>query len=183
MRRKFHLGLLAVLLTIAPVLGPASAQEHGPMNVRAPELKGIEEWLNSKRLELKDLKGKVVVLHFWTFGCINCYHNLPSYAGWQKDFGEKGVTIIGVHTPETAGEKQIEAVRTKVKDYEIKYPVAVDSGGKTWSAWNNRFWPCIYLIDKKGKVRYKWEGELGWNNAKGDEIMRKKIEQLLDEKE
>src|SRR5580700_3206448 len=170
MRREIHVGLLAVLLSVAPTVArPAVAQEHGAMNVRAPELKGIEEWINTKPLALKDLKGQVVVLHFWTFGCINCYHNLPSYASWQKDFGDKGVTIIGVHTPETDGEKQIEAVRTKVKDYDIKYAVAVDSGGKSWAAWGNRWWPCIYLIDKKGKVRYKWEGELKWNNAKGDE--------------
>jgi len=88
-----------------------------------------------------------------------------------------------VHTPETEGEKNIEAVRKKVKENGIKYPVAVDSTGKTWAAWGNRYWPSIYLIDKKGNVRYRWDGELNWNKTKGEEIMRKNIEELLTEKE
>jgi hypothetical protein len=92
------------------------------------------------------------------------------------------VTVIGVHTPETQGEKKIEAVRKKVKDNEIKYAIAVDSQGKTWAAWGNRWWPSIYLIDKKGNVRYRWDGELNVNKVKGEEIMRNKIKELLAEK-
>jgi hypothetical protein len=92
------------------------------------------------------------------------------------------VTVIGVHTPETAGEKNIEAVRKKVKDSGMKYPVAVDSQGKTWAAWGNRWWPSIYLIDKKGNVRHRWDGELNWNKVKGEEIMCQKIQELLAEK-
>ena len=95
---------------------------------------------------------------------------------------DKGVTIIGIHTPETDGEKRIAAVRKKVKDNEMKYAVAVDSAGKTWAKWGNQFWPSIYLIDKKGNVRYRWDGELNWNKVKGEEIMRQKIKELLAEK-
>ena len=95
---------------------------------------------------------------------------------------DKGVTIIGIHTPETDGEKSLAAVRKKVKDNEMKYAVAVDSAGKTWAEWGNQFWPSIYLIDKKGNVRYRWDGELNWNNIKGEEVMRKKIKELLAER-
>jgi hypothetical protein len=92
------------------------------------------------------------------------------------------VTVIGVHTPETEGEENIEAVRKKVKDNGIKYAVAVDSQGKTWAAWGNRWWPSIYLIDKKGNVRYHWDGELNGNKVKGEEIMRQKIKEMVAEK-
>ena len=91
------------------------------------------------------------------------------------------MTVIGVHTPETEGEKNIEAVRKEVKDNGMKYAVAVDSQGKTWAAWGNRWWLSIYLIDKKGNVRHRWDGELNWKKVKGEEIMRRKIKELLAE--
>ena len=174
--------ILSILFVVASGRG-AVAQEPAAMRVPAPELRGISEWINSKPVELKDLKGKVVVLHFWTFGCINCVHNLPHYAKWHEDFAEKGMTVIGIHTPETAAEKKIDTVRKKVVSKEIKYAVAVDGSAKTWAAWGNLMWPCIYLIDKKGDVRYRWDGELNWKNIKGEAVMRKKIEELLAESE
>jgi hypothetical protein len=93
------------------------------------------------------------------------------------------VTVIGVHTPETNEEKKVEKVRKKVKDSGMKYPVAVDGSYKTWQAWGNRYWPSVYLIDKKGHVRYRWDGELNWQETKGEKIMREKIKELLAEKE
>ena len=93
----------------------------------------------------------------------------------------KGLTILGVHTPETKGEAKIESVRQKVKENNMTYAIAVDGAAKTWQAWGNRYWPSIYLIDKQGFVRYRWDGELNWQNIKGEEIMRKKIEELLAE--
>jgi AhpC/TSA family len=93
------------------------------------------------------------------------------------------LTVIGVHTPETDEEKEIDKVRKKVKDNDMKYPVAVDGKALTWQAWGNQFWPSVYLIDKKGDVRYRWDGELNWKETKGETIMRKKIEELLAEKE
>jgi peroxiredoxin len=161
----------------------ASAQQPVAMKIPAPELKGIDEWINSKPTSLKDLRGKVVVLHFWAFGWINCIRNYPWYTGWHEDFAEKGLVVLGVHTPETEQEKKIEKVRQKVKDNGMKYPIAVDGAGKTWQAWDNRWWPSVYLIDKQGNVRYRWDGELNWKETKGEEIMRKKIEELLAEKE
>jgi predicted transcriptional regulator len=93
------------------------------------------------------------------------------------------VTIIGVHTPETEGEGDLEKVKKKVKDNKIAWSVAVDPKSKTWKAWDNQYWPCVYLVDKKGKVRYRWEGELNYGGVKGEKIMREKIEELLAEKE
>ena len=139
---------------------PMSAQEVVAMKVAAPELKGIDDWVNSNPFTLKDQKGKVVILHFWTFGCINCIHNYPAYAAWHKDFSEKGVTVLGVHTPEFDGEKVVDKIKAKVKDNKIEYPIAIDNGRKTWQAWENQFWPAVYLIDKRGDVRFRWYGEL-----------------------
>ena len=93
------------------------------------------------------------------------------------------MTVIGIHTPETAAEHKIDQVRRKVKDNDMKYPIVVDSAGKNWAAWDNRFWPSTYLVDKKGNVRFRWDGELNFNGVKGEQIMRKKIEGLLVEKE
>jgi hypothetical protein len=92
------------------------------------------------------------------------------------------VTVIGIHTPETEGEGRIEQVRKKVKANDMQYPIAVDRDAKTWKAWGNQLWPSVYLIDKKGNVRYRWDGELNWKETKGEGIMRKKIEELLAEK-
>ncbi len=148
----------------------------------APKLEGISGWQNSKEIKLADLRGKVVVLHFWTFGCVNCQHNLPIYNAWQRDFAAKGVQIIGVHTPETDAEQEAGNVAEQMKKRGIEYPVAIDGEKKTWNAFANRYWPTIYLIDKHGIVRVRWEGELEINDAHGDKIMREKIEQLLAQK-
>jgi hypothetical protein len=113
---------------------------------------------------------------------MNCIHNYPWYAGWDQEFSRKGAVIIGVHTPETEEEARIERVRSKVKDNGMRYPIAVDGSKKIWKAWENQFWPSIYLIDKMGNVRYHWDGVLKWNETRGERIMRKKIEDLLAEK-
>jgi peroxiredoxin len=159
---------------------PSTKIEDVP--VPAPALTGIKAWENSSGLTLADLKGKVVVLHFWTFGCVNCQRNLPVYNRWQKDFAAKGIVILGVHTPETEDETKKENVAEQVKKREIKYPVAVDTEGASWRAYGNRYWPAIYLIDRRGKIRFRWDGELESNNAHGDFIIRKKIDALLAEK-
>ena len=110
----------------------------------------------------------MVVLHFWTFGCENCQHNYPALKAWHEKYAEKGVTIIGVHTPETAREARIENVRSSVEESGLKYPIVFDKDARTWKAWGNRWWPSTYLIDKEGFVRYRWDGEFNWKNAKGE---------------
>src|SRR4029077_7551001 len=124
-------------------------------------------------LNLSELHGRVVVLHFWTFGCINCQHNFPSLKACQDEFSKKGGTIIGVHTPETARERNIDNVRRSVADNGLKYPIVFDKEGKIWKAWGNRWWPSTYLIDKQGFVRYRWDGELNWKKTKGEPVMRR----------
>lgn len=169
------------------VLMACSARGDQPatFKAKAPELeeRPQAEWINSKPLKLSELRGQVVVLHFWTFGCSNCQHNYPTLKSWQEQFADKGVTIIGVHTPETAREAKIENVRSSARKAGLKYPIVFDKGGRTWKTWDNRWWPSTYLIDKQGYVRYRWDGEFKWNNTHGDSIMRGKIEELLAEPE
>lgn len=171
----------ASAICVALVANALTAGEPKSLEQKAPKLSGITQWINSKPLALKDLRGKVVVLHFWTFGCINCRHNLPYYNRWQVDFEKDDVQIIGVHTPETAGEADEKNVRTHVGELGIKYPVAIDNDSTTWKAYRNRYWPSIYLIDKQGQVRYRWDGELEYQDAGGDRLMRTKIKALLAE--
>ena len=148
---------------------------------RAPELTAVDEWINSEPLELGKLKGKVVAVHFWAFGCINCVRNLPHYQSWQQKYADQGLVIIGLHTPETKAERVVDAVRAKVAANGMQYPVAIDGQAANWKAWSNRWWPSVYLIDKQGYVRYWWYGELNWQGNAGEEHMRGKIEALLSE--
>lgn len=148
----------------------------------APELRDVTAWINSKPLTLKELRGKVVVVHFWAFGCINCIRNLPHYQGWQQKFANDGVVIIGIQTPETESERKLENLQRNVIERQIEYPVVFDGASENWKAWGNNMWPSVYLIDKQGRVRNWWYGELNWEGAKGEEFMRKRIEELLSEK-
>ncbi|MBX9579040.1 MAG: redoxin domain-containing protein [Gemmataceae bacterium] len=148
------LGIWAVLCT-APAGG---ADRPTP----APEFDGVTGWVNTKPLKLSDQKGKVVVLHFWTNGCINCVHNYPHYRAWQDRYkDDKGLLLVGVHTPEFDAEKDVDRIKERMAKNKLTFAVAVDNDGATWKAWRNRYWPCVYLVDKAGTVRHPWEGELG----------------------
>ncbi len=149
---------------------------------RAPELEDIAAWINTEALKLDDLRGKVVALHFYAFGCINCVRNFPHYKAWHRDYADKGLVVLGVHTPETAAERDVAAVRRRAAEAGLAFPIAVDARGKTWTAWANRMWPSVYLIDKQGHVRRWWYGELNWKGAQGEKLLRAKIEELLAEK-
>ncbi|MGO8926367.1 MAG: redoxin domain-containing protein [Limisphaerales bacterium] len=173
------LGLLGS--AAAPLFAGEPSQPSA--SVAAPELTG-DAWLNvpeGSRLSLASRKGKVTILHFWTFDCINCKHNLPAYDRWQKRFAAKDVLVIGVHTPETAAERNLANVARKVKELGISYPVLVDSDHENWRRWQQRMWPTVYLIDKQGRVRYGWEGELEYQGAGGEAKMIGLIEALLKE--
>jgi thiol-disulfide isomerase/thioredoxin len=148
---------------------------------QAPELVGVEAWINSPPLTLEKLRGKVVVVHFWAFNCINCIRNLPHYQAWHEKFPGRELTIIGLHTPETAAERQLSQLEENVRERGIEYPVAFDLAAENWKAWANNLWPSVYLIDRKGQVRSWWYGELNWQGAKGEESMRGNIEKLLAE--
>ncbi len=162
----------------------ASAQQPVVIDAVPPELVG-GPWLNSdqgKPITLASRKGKVTVVEFWTFGCINCQRNLPAYARWQKRFASKDVLIIGIHTPETDEEKVADNVTRRVKRLGITYPILLDQKGENWGRWSQYWWPTVYLIDKKGHARYRWEGELDYEHAGGEQMMARRIEDLLTEK-
>lgn len=149
--------------------------------VKAPELRDVETWINSPPLALANLRGKVVLVEFWTFACINCIHNLPHYRNWYASLPRDRVVQIGIHTPETAAEHDLERVRQAVREKGLAYPIAVDNQRANWVAWGNNVWPSLYLVDKQGYVRYWWYGELNWQGATGDQQMLGKIYQLLAE--
>ena len=119
------------------------------------------------------------MVHFWTNGCINCVHNYAYYQKWMEQYKDrKDFQMIGVHTPEFDGEKNIDRLRERIKKNKLTFAVAVDNSSATWKAWNNEFWPCIYLVDKSGNIREKWAGEL---REKEFQLMTERIDALLKE--
>ena len=136
-------------------LGAAGLQDYGP----APELNN-KVWLNvSHPLHLADLRGKVVLLEMWTFDCINCQHVMPSLKAWYQKYTGQGLVIIGNHYPEFANEANLDNLKQAIQRFQIPYAVAQDNDGATWNAYENRYWPTLYLIDKKGHIRYLQIGE------------------------
>jgi thiol-disulfide isomerase/thioredoxin len=177
---SFILGGAALLLL--PKASPVSAQKT--LNEPAPELVGTS-WLNTpdgKPLTLASRRGKVTIVHFWTFGCINCKRNLPSYERWQRRYRKYDVEIIGVHTPETPGERSEATVAAQVKKLGITYPILIDSKSENWKRWRQEWWPTVYLIDKAGRVRYGWAGELDYKGASGEAKMIRLIDALRKER-
>jgi thiol-disulfide isomerase/thioredoxin len=168
--------LAGLLVTTAWAQNPQSGK------LAAPEFEGVTEWVNSEPLKLANLRGKVVLVHFWAFGCSNCIHDHDKYLRWNEQFSKRGVVLVGIHTPETSAEHEVENVKRKVAEVGFKHPIVIDNDAALWKAWRNRLWPSMYLIDKNGDARYAWEGELTWEGAKGPEIMTQKIEELLAEK-
>ena len=125
----------------------------------APELNGLQSWINSDGESIAKLKGKVVLIDFWTYSCINCIRTQPYLNSWYEKYKDNGLVIIGVHAPEFAFERVADNVKKAVIDAKIKYPVGLDNDYTTWKAYNNQYWPAKYLIDKEGKVRYTHFGE------------------------
>jgi len=142
---------------------------------RAKNFAGINAWLNSQPLSIKQLQGKVVLVDFWTYSCINCIRTLPYLTAWDVKYRDDGLVIIGVHTPEFAFEKKQENVAAALEKYGIEYSVALDNDRKTWNAYQNHYWPHKYLIDKEGYIRYDHIGEGGYDETE------KKIKELLAE--
>jgi thiol-disulfide isomerase/thioredoxin len=140
----------------------------------APEI-AHGDWLNSKPLTLSELRGRVVLLEFWTFGCHNCRNTLPAVKAWHKKFANERFTVIGVHSPEFEYEKKLENVKRRTVDLGVEYPVVTDNRFETWTAYHQRYWPVMYLIDKKGRIRYVSIGEGAYDETE------KEIERLLRE--
>ena len=148
---------------------------------KAPPLVDSGAWLNSEPLTPEKLAGKVIVVHFYAFSCSNCIRNYPTYVAWQERFRDRDVVIVGVHTPETATEEDVDRVREKAEEAGFRFPVLVDRTKATWDAWGNSMWPSVYLIDKRGFLRHFWPGELKWRGATGDAWIQDRIEELLAE--
>ncbi|AOE60441.1 cytochrome c biogenesis protein DipZ [Pseudomonas corrugata] len=143
------------------VISKASANPMPNLEAQGamPSLDGAVQWLNSPPLDSEALKGKVVLVDFWTYDCINCQHTLPHVNDWAKKYEKDGLVVIGVHTPEYGYEKIIDNVRQQVRKLDINYPVAIDNQYAIWRAFNNQYWPAHYFIDAKGQVRYSHFGE------------------------
>ncbi|QAX85768.1 cytochrome C biogenesis protein [Pseudomonas sp. DTU12.3] len=124
-----------------------------------PPLSGAVQWLNSPELSAQSLRGKVVLVDFWTYDCINCQHTLPYVKDWAQKYQKDGLVVIGVHTPEYGYERIIDNVRDQVAKLGITYPVAIDNNYAIWRSFDNQYWPAHYLIDAKGQVRYSHFGE------------------------
>lgn len=125
----------------------------------APELTNVNGYINSEPITLADLRGKVVLVDFWTYSCINCIRTIPYLNAWHEKYADNGLVIVGVHTPEFEFEKDYNNVKAAVEKFDIKYPVAQDNEKGTWEAYENRYWPRKYLIDNEGYVRYDHIGE------------------------
>ncbi|MBB3238313.1 cytochrome c biogenesis protein CcdA/thiol-disulfide isomerase/thioredoxin [Phyllobacterium endophyticum] len=150
-------------------------QSDLPVEGLFPSLDGAVEWLNSPPLSVEQLRGKVVLVDFWTFACINCIHTVPYVRAWAEKYKDQGLVVIGVHAPEFAFERKIDNVKKAISDFKIGYPVAVDNNFEIWKAFENSYWPAHYFIDAKGQIRYHHFGE-------GDyEQSEKVIQDLLAE--
>ena len=159
---------LAVWLSLQPV----DAMTGRP----APDITN-PTWLNSAPLRMTDLRGKVVMVEFWTFGCYNCRNVEPYVKQWYQQYKDQGFIVIGVHSPEFAHEREIENVKRYLKEHDISFPVPIDNEFSTWNRYGNRYWPAMYLIDKRGIIRYVKIGEGGYSETE------RQIQTLLTEPE
>ncbi|MDN5780882.1 MAG: thioredoxin family protein [Luteimonas sp.] len=153
----------------AGAASPAAEPEH-----LAPEFTGINHWINSEPLRMADLRGKVVLVEFWTYSCINCIHVMPYVKQWHERYHGQGLVVVGVHTPEYGYERSVGNVEAAVKRFGIRYAVAQDNGYRTWNAYGNRYWPALYLVDQDGRVVYRHFGEGDYARTEAT------IRQLLD---
>jgi thiol-disulfide isomerase/thioredoxin len=142
----------------------------------APEFKGINHLINSTPLAMAQLRGKVVLVEFWTYDCINCIHVLPHVKQWHERYKDQGLVVVGVHTPEYGHEKILGNLQSAVKRFGIGYPVAQDNDYKTWNAFGNRYWPALYLIDQDGRIVYQHfgEGDYAETEARIQQLLRKR---------
>ena len=184
--KKPFLTLVVVIFVVAAIIYIESqkpkitqiqkSSEEKSKYPRAPDFAGIDRWLNSEPLKIERLRGKVVLVDFWTYTCINCIRTLPYLKEWDKKYRDKGLVIVGMHTPEFEFEKKYENVLKAVNDYQLKYPVAQDNNYVTWNLYQNRYWPHKYLIDIDGYIRYDHIGEGAYEDTE------KMIQLLLNER-
>jgi thiol-disulfide isomerase/thioredoxin len=150
---SFFIGAAALICGVAAIA--PGAEDEG----RLPDLDGAVAWLNSAPLSGKALRGKVVLVNFWTYSCINSLRELPYIKAWAAKYKDAGLVVIGVHSPEFGFEKDVPNVKTAVSDLRIAFPVPIDSNHSIWQAFHNEYWPAYYVVDAKGRIRYHSFGE------------------------
>jgi hypothetical protein len=170
--RRIFLGTAAMTFAAAG-LGVLGAAMRQPVEGDLPMFDGANEWLNSPALTPKGLRGKVVLVDFCTYTCINWLRSLPYVRAWSEKYADKGLVVIGVHTPEFPFEHHVANVRRAISAMRVKYPIAIDNDYAVWRAFDNHYWPAIYLADAKGRIRYHHFGEGEYDDAE------KMIQQLL----
>jgi thiol-disulfide isomerase/thioredoxin len=146
-----------------------------PIEGELPSLDGATTWLNSPPLTPEALRGKVVLVEFWTYTCINWLRTLPYVRSWAQKYKDRGLVVIGVHSPEFSFEHDLDNVRRAAKDMKVEYPIAVDSDFLVWRAFNNHYWPALYFVDAQGKIRHHRFGEEEYDRSE------RVIQQLLDD--
>lgn len=157
-------------LTSGGQMSPSRNMTEETKAPASPEISnGI--WINSEPLTLKSLHGRVVLIEFWTFACYNCRNTLPSLKKWDAQYRDKGLTIIGVHTPELDFERDIDQLRREVAGLGIKYPVVTDQDYSTWKAYGVEAWPTLFVLDKQGRVRWSHVGEGYYDET--EEVIKK----------
>ena len=156
-----RLGALAAMILPG---GLPLSEEASWVGRPAPEI-SAGTWLNSKPLTLASLRGKVVVVEFWTFACSNCRNTLPHIREWKENHRTDEFEVIGVHTPELSGERDLDALRKQLRALRITWPVVTDNEYTTWNAYHQRYWPVWYVIDKRGVIRYVHVGEGGYDET------------------
>jgi cytochrome c biogenesis protein CcdA/thiol-disulfide isomerase/thioredoxin len=164
----------ALLNRLPPTFKSADTSTHTSQGT-SDELSGAVDWLNSPPLTIEGLRGKVVVIDFWTYSCINCLRSIPYVKAWADKYKDDGLVVIGVHTPEFAFERNINNVRAAVSDLKIEYPVAIDNDYKIWRSFDNKYWPAHYFIDAKGRTRFHHFGEGEYDQSE------QVIQELLEE--
>jgi thiol-disulfide isomerase/thioredoxin len=148
----------------------SSTEYKSSGSAAAPDLAN-GDWINSAPLKLQDLRGRVVLIEFWTFGCINCRNTLPFVKSWQDRYQAKGLTVISVHSPEFDEERNVESLRREVTSLDIRYAVVTDNDYETWNAYHVEAWPTAFLLDKQGRIRWMHVGEGDYDEA--DRLIQK----------
>ena len=158
-RRRFLAAASAALLAPLTATGPAKAVARSAIPAELRSLETATAWLNSPPLTAAGLRGKVVLVDFWTYTCINWLRSLPYVRAWAEKYRDHGLVVIGVHAPEFAFEKNIEDVRQAARDLRVGHPIAVDNDHAIWRAFENRYWPALYFVDAQGRLRHHHFGE------------------------
>jgi thiol-disulfide isomerase/thioredoxin len=162
--RLLAASVLALLVGLTGAATPGLSADTAPHTVAAAEAKapnfvGLSNWFNSAPLNISDLHGKVVLVDFWTYGCINCVNTLPRVTELYAKYRDRGLVVVGIHTPEFPFEHSASNVQAALKRHGITYPVAQDNESRTWDAYHNQYWPAQYIIDQNGKIVFHHDGE------------------------